>query len=548
MAGTEAPASRKPLATAISYRHRASGRFFKNPAVLIKEALVPPFAENWFTELVGETTETFEIRVPVNRSSLSIQPRWVYMTVDTATHGGHKLGSFAQFPVHFTHAVSRTLLAAFIAVVVCPWYAAGSTGDAGHLVCPVKDNWDDKSQECPCKEWTPSQAQILGMIEEHQKWFLHVRGDFKKEGRAVFCNATFYAGPSENGPFKNARLQYGNFEGADLFTRFARSSRSKHSLILHGADFSGSLLQGADFRNAVVKLANFRNANLSDASFENAELMLADFGNAKLHRTKLSGANFNYVNLSEASYAPLSQPSPLHLIGITGLSTVRFPEGNPVGLVQLRHLLRQGGLDSMERQVTYALEHLKAFHARTSCPPRKWFRFSGSESGCSPGVWVGGIARLVFFEWTTNWGLNPGRALAIALAITAFMGPIYGFAVASGRNRCLHTSGIYRVLPEGRVEPALIGITIAKNPKVETISASVPLAIVWGFYFSILTTFHIGWRDVNLGAWIARMQFKDYALLGRGWVRLISGVQSLISVCLLAIWALTYFGRPFQQP
>jgi hypothetical protein len=33
---------------------------------------------------------------------------------------------------------------------------------------------------------------------------------------------------------------------------------------------------------------------------------------------------------------------------------------------------------------------------------------------------------------------------------------------------------------------------------------------------------------------------------GTGWVRTVSGIQSLISVYLLALAALTYFGRPFE--
>jgi hypothetical protein len=31
-----------------------------------------------------------------------------------------------------------------------------------------------------------------------------------------------------------------------------------------------------------------------------------------------------------------------------------------------------------------------------------------------------------------------------------------------------------------------------------------------------------------------------------GWVRVAAGVQSLLSVYLIALWVLTYFGRPFE--
>ena len=43
-----------------------------------------------------------------------------------------------------------------------------------------------------------------------------------------------------------------------------------------------------------------------------------------------------------------------------------------------------------------------------------------------------------------------------------------------------------------------------------------------------------------------RLQRDEYALRGSGWVRTISGIQSLLSVYLLAMWALTQFGRLFE--
>jgi hypothetical protein len=65
-------------------------------------------------------------------------------------------------------------------------------------------------------------------------------------------------------------------------------------------------------------------------------------------------------------------------------------------------------------------------------------------------------------------------------------------------------------------------------------------------YFSVLSAFNIGWRELNVGNWIQRLQAKEYTLKATGWVRTVSGVQSLISAYLLAIWALTYFGQSFE--
>ena len=68
----------------------------------------------------------------------------------------------------------------------------------------------------------------------------------------------------------------------------------------------------------------------------------------------------------------------------------------------------------------------------------------------------------------------------------------------------------------------------------------------WATYFSLLSAFHIGFRDINVGNWIARVQAHEYTLKPTGWVRVVSGLQSLLSIYLLTIWALTYFSRPFQ--
>ena len=64
--------------------------------------------------------------------------------------------------------------------------------------------------------------------------------------------------------------------------------------------------------------------------------------------------------------------------------------------------------------------------------------------------------------------------------------------------------------------------------------------------FSLLSVFRIGWRELNLGNWIARMLFRRYTLEGIGWVRFVSALQSIFSLYFVALWILTYFGRPFE--
>jgi hypothetical protein len=42
------------------------------------------------------------------------------------------------------------------------------------------------------------------------------------------------------------------------------------------------------------------------------------------------------------------------------------------------------------------------------------------------------------------------------------------------------------------------------------------------------------------------LQTREYSLEAVGWVRVVSGAQSLLSVYLLAMWVLTQFGQPFE--
>jgi hypothetical protein len=63
---------------------------------------------------------------------------------------------------------------------------------------------------------------------------------------------------------------------------------------------------------------------------------------------------------------------------------------------------------------------------------------------------------------------------------------------------------------------------------------------------SLLSATNIGFEQFTTGDWIRRLQPEDYALEAVGWVRVVAGAQALLSVYWLALWVLTYFGRPFQ--
>lgn len=285
-------------------------------------------------------------------------------------------------------------------------------------------------------------------------------------------------------------------------------------------------LSEAEFLVANLSTANLIRANLSNtdlgwANLSEARLYEANLAEAKLNETNLSNVTFEKANLTNVLYEPKADSLPIisSIALAKGLSTLRYTD-NIQGLVQLRKAFREAGFRKQEREITYAIKHNEALHA--------WDRdFLGKIEG--------GFG-FVFFEWTTEWGMKPGKALRILLALIFLFFFFYLVALQAPEAH----AGIWRYRSKDR--PVDLNKPDKSLVPFDGFWKSIPLAL----YFSVLSAFHFGWRDLNVGNWIVRLQFTEYTFRPTGWVRTIAGIQSLISVYLVAIWVLTYFGRPFE--
>lgn len=390
------------------------------------------------------------------------------------------------------------------------WSATAATGD--EPACPLRENWQENSRDCPCRAgWKPSETQLRDLRDAHAAWRqaggLH---DPSLPGRLQLCAADL-----REIDLSGADLTGANLEEADL--RFAR---------LENAELTGADMRGADLRAAKLPRARLMLANL-----ENADLGGATLDGAILDGTIVTNANLAFASVYGALYSPASPPPSSYVERIEGLSTVVLWPGKHSGLVQLRELLRQAGLRDLEREATFAIEHNKASDLRRLGKPFEQ---------------LGGWLKLVFFEWTTAWGMHPERALLILLALMVGFTPVYTLAILTLPLDIYGSYGIYRVWPSKRLDELPEAAGVSGTPPAERLTAGIPAAIAWAFYFSMLSAFHIGWRDLNVGSWLTRLQPNEFALRAKGWVRSASGLQSLISVYLVAMWVLTYFGRPFQ--
>ena len=290
---------------------------------------------------------------------------------------------------------------------------------------------------------------------------------------------------------------------------------------------------GANLCGVILWRADLSDIDLSYADLSGAFLYNVNMSNANLTNTILTDTILDNVNLTGAKYQPKAgkQPNVDFIAEAKGLSELTYSQ--PRALVGLRKLFKDGGYRDQEREITYSINHV-----RTESLLKNIEEGDLEESVLPKGKGllgrVEGLFNYVFFDLTTKWGMAPSRALwAIFVLILIFAFP-YAYALRAPKK-----DGIWRFWAEERARTDLG----SKAP--ELLQAKGFHAIGLALYFSILSAFHIGWRDLNVGNWIARIQPREYTLRASGWVRTLSGIQSLLSVYLLAIWALTYFGRPF---
>ncbi|MGF7212935.1 uncharacterized protein YjbI with pentapeptide repeats [Skermanella aerolata] len=352
-----------------------------------------------------------------------------------------------------------------------------------------------------------------------------------------------------------AKLLEADLSAANL--REANLSRTKlHKAYLSGATLSEAKLyqtdlSEADLSNADLSGADLSDADLSGADLTNANLSGVNFRGAKLCRAKLikaqvENASMAFVNLENAFYAPASPPPNSYLEGISNLETITFVEGQSSGIVLLRKLLQEAGLRTEERQATCAIERNMTKHLIFASYPKPenqagdFHRFFQALRWREPLKMAHGFFRWLFFDSTVAYGLRPNRAIKLLIISFIVFAVIYSFFLA------LDMGLIYRFLPEKRIVMASGQLVVEQNAGVEQVNPSGFFGIIGrSLQFSLVSTFNIGLNWLDIGNWIARMQFSEYNMRAIDWARMLSGVQSLISIYLLAIWALSYFGRPF---
>jgi uncharacterized protein YjbI with pentapeptide repeats len=350
-------------------------------------------------------------------------------------------------------------------------------------------------------------------------------------------NANLTDAGMQDADLTKANLLEANLSGASLskanLTWIDLSHANLSGTVLSEASLTGAYLDRANLTGANLRMANISGASLvmadlkesilleanaTGAYFTRSDLTRADLSRADLTKAKLTGAN-----LTQVIFEPRHVPDADEIAYAENLSEMRWL-ASPQAMVVLRKAFRDASYRQQERELTYAIEHSQTLSQ---------LRMAVGSKDIPALLEV--AFRYVFFEATSKWGMAPGRALWLLIALLPVFAVPYMIALhRPGPN------GIWRTWPPDRIRTD-IGTEDAEQLQVGWLRA-LRLAL----YFSLLSAFNIGWRELNVGNWIQRLQANEYKLQPTGWVRTVSGAQALVSVFLLAMWALTYFGRPFE--
>jgi hypothetical protein len=179
------------------------------------------------------------------------------------------------------------------------------------------------------------------------------------------------------------------------------------------------------------------------------------------------------------------------------------------------------------------------------------------------------LLNTVFFDWTSQYGMTPGRAITAVFLVWLGCSVIYFSLILLPGE-----SGLYRIYPRAPQPDAPSRPRLRSAPTASSAIAPQPTQRVerivptgnddgggaWGWlkraaaewavfraamFFSLMSAFNIGFQQFDFGRWLRLLSRQDFDIKAVGWARVVAGWQSLVSVYLFALWVLSYFGRPF---
>ena len=339
-----------------------------------------------------------------------------------------------------------------------------------------------------------------------------------KNARLFSCNINAsLAGRDMSNAILQVAAKKVNFSGATAIkTQFIDST-------LDGAIFNGAHLSGAKFRGVTsLRGATFQGSFLDKAVFED----YVDMSGADL-----SGADLESADLDPA---PDKTPDINHFAHAKNIETLRSPFSQ-AALLQMRKDL--GGISSpvVERKLTFAIQRSIQERQAGIC-------WTGYEYNYSTRVRIAMrlgacgqfLVRAVVLDATCAFGLSYWRPIIIIAYIWLSWSLIYALII-SGRGATLLRIAVRNTDGKERTTSIRCLASIGRKRNLSPAEAHIWRLRI-AAYFSLVNVFNITFHDIDIGGWIKMISKHNYRFISRGWIRSLSGIQSLLGLSLLAIW------------
>jgi uncharacterized protein YjbI with pentapeptide repeats len=352
----------------------------------------------------------------------------------------------------------------------------------------------------------------------------------------------------EQPPLASAKMSYSAMEHLDLGGLIFRDADlrcvSFSTSSVKGATFAGAMLDDAQLRDLTdADDTSFRGAHMSRVDFSRSRLKNAHFdaaalGGAKFVLSDVMDATFVGADMTGAGWSPTTSPPAAAIASAEGLETlIPLPfrpgeEPSLSGLRLLRSALKTGGEREAAEEVTKAYEEAET--------QSLW-----AHAGLLD---LKGLSNLIAATWRsiawgllTDYGLSPWRAFLAYLAVAILFVPFYWGAIPRGGAESRALRWVYRkdtLAPDGTMRDADVVVGVSARGVRRGLWAALRA--------SSNATLAVGFGDVKLGEWLARLRRKESELEAVGWLRVVAGVQSLVATVIFVLWAWCVFGDPFE--
>jgi uncharacterized protein YjbI with pentapeptide repeats len=416
--------------------------------------------------------------------------------------------------------------------VVCLAYAAAHAfGETQPCTVPKE----------PQEEWTWKDSggnnhkrdELVQVLHQHELW---LRSNHQKGSRADLSGTDLDGADLTGANLEWADLSQASLGGAEMRRADLNNSILKGATLSY-ADLTDATLKSADLIGISLNFAILCNADLTSANLTSAQLQNATLRNANLTGARLDQANLKRADMMDVRFESESLPELRGIAAATNLESLRYEE-NPDRLVDLARRFKEEGFREQEEKVVYARRRTQTGLFLRGCRV-----FSGDLSACAQY----GFNR-VLVDFTCRYGMSPLRPLKLVIWLWSMCSFVY-FLVVHLKGE----SALYRLdtpdlpaAPEStyrrkRVRPLPV------RPWRGTEFLLLEFRLFWtAMFFSAMCASSLSLRNADVGPWIRLLSRHEFEIKAVGWVRIVAGCQSIVSVGLIALSVVTYFAPLFR--